>query len=308
MCIKWNFSLAAAPAMSPGITTSLESIPLGRLYDLMMRPYVPLLVILAYNIVVSVWELGIKKEMAAAALRERQKAKGVATNSSSNSAAQQSHRAQLSSGFKNAIIAHNAVLAVYSIWTFIDYFPAVVRNVQAYGLKDGFCDTKWALWNEKLLAHGFLFYLSKYYELLDTMIILAKGRLAGRLQTFHHSGAIFIMWLGNYLQSPYLSFFVFENSIVHSIMYTYFALTALGFKPPGKRIITRIQISQFYIALAAGFVYLLLPDCQSATQRVFTYWFIPYIIELIRLFNEFARKTYSKPAASHQQPKLAKAE
>ncbi|KAJ2901325.1 hypothetical protein GGI21_004711, partial [Coemansia aciculifera] len=153
---------------------------------------------------------------------------------------------------KAVIVAHNLVLAAYSIWTFVDFFPAVLRNVRTQGLKDGFCDANWALRNNKLLVHGFLFYLSKYYEFIDTAIILAKGRPAGLLQTFHHSGAVFIMWMGNYVKSPYLAFFVFENSIIHSLMYTYYTLTALGFKPPGKQILTMLQINQFYFAFSAG--------------------------------------------------------
>ncbi|KAJ2720387.1 hypothetical protein GGI07_004627 [Coemansia sp. Benny D115] len=207
-------------------------------------------------------------------------------------------RNKTGNGLKSLIILHNLVLAGYSLWTFIDFFPAVVDNVLQHGFKDGFCDSSQTLWSNKLLTHGFLFYLSKYYEFIDTAIILAKGRKAGRLQSFHHSGAVLIMWFGNYVQSPYLSFFVFENSIIHSLMYVYYTLTALGFSPPGKKLLTSMQISQFYIALSAGIIYCVLPECQDVSQKVFTYVFIGYIIELIRLFTQFARQTYG---AKNQQ-------
>ncbi|KAJ1936380.1 hypothetical protein EC988_008213, partial [Linderina pennispora] len=143
--------------------------------------------------------------------------------------------------------------------------------VQTQGFRTAYCDTNWTLWNSKLLMHGYLFYLSKYYEFVDTFIILYKGRSPGRLQTFHHSGAVLIMWLGNYVQSAYLAFFVFENSIIHSLMYTYYTLTAMGYKPPGKQWLTRMQIAQFYIGLTAGFVYIGIPACQTSEQRVFIY-------------------------------------
>ncbi|KAJ2825615.1 hypothetical protein FBU31_003670 [Coemansia sp. 'formosensis'] len=269
-------SLFTRSTLSPGSTVPVADIPLGGMYHSMMRPYSPVLGICAYLAMVKIWE----RHNAHRAL-----VKGTSQANSRNSQG-------TGSAFKATIIAHNLVLAVYSIWTFMDFFPAVLQNVQVQGLKDGFCDNNWALRNDKLLVHGFLFYLSKYYEFIDTAIILAKGRTAGRLQTFHHSGAVFIMWLGNYVQSPYLAFFVFENSIIHSLMYTYYTLTALGFKPPGKQILTRLQISQFYIALSAGAVYSVLPGCQSGPQKLFTYIFIAYILELIRLFTEFARKTY----------------
>ncbi|KAJ2023650.1 hypothetical protein IWW57_004039 [Coemansia sp. S610] len=270
-------SLFTRSTFSPGSTVPVADIPLGGMYHAMMRPHSPVLGVCAYLAIVKIWER-----------RNTQQAMLPKVAGRDNTRNQQG----TSSALKAIIVAHNLVLAAYSIWTFIDFFPAVLRNVQAQGLKDGFCDNNWALRNDKLLVHGFLFYLSKYYEFIDTAIILAKGRTASQLQTFHHSGAVLIMWLGNYVQSPYLAFFVFENSIIHGLMYTYYTLTALGFKPPGKQILTQLQISQFYIALSAGAVYLVLPGCQSGPQRLFTFVFIAYILELIRLFTEFARKTY----------------
>ncbi|KAJ2853643.1 hypothetical protein GGI22_004790 [Coemansia erecta] len=102
------------------------------------------------------------------------------------------------------------------------------------------------------------------------------------------------MWFGNYTQSPYLSFFVFENSIIHTLMYSYYTLTALGLRPPGKQILTRMQIAQFYIALSGGACYLALFRCQNTAQTWFTCVFMAYIVELIRLFTLFARKTYGQ--------------
>ncbi|KAJ2742788.1 hypothetical protein GGI20_004227 [Coemansia sp. BCRC 34301] len=278
-------SLLARPTLSLGNTVPVADIPLGSLYNAMMRPCSPILGVCAYLAMVKIWER-----------------RNVRLAIASQAAGHSKLSGAMGTGriFKAVIIAHNLILAAYSIWTFVDFFPAVVRSVQTQGLKSGFCDADWTLRNDKLLAHGFLFYLSKYYEFVDTAIILAKGRPAGRLQTFHHSGAVLIMWMGNYVKSPYLAFFVFENSIIHSLMYTYYTLTALGFKPPGKQILTRIQIAQFYIALSAGVVYSVMPSCQDGPQKIFTYVFVAYILELIRLFTEFARKTYGakQPAPS----------
>ncbi|KAJ1760815.1 hypothetical protein LPJ58_001525 [Coemansia sp. RSA 1591] len=271
-------SLAALLVQSPNSDAPTDGIWLGSLYSFMMKPFVPLVGVVFYLTMVKMWEQRNRQQALAA--------KRAGT--------------QLSSGpnLKALIIAHNLVLAAYSIWTFASYVPAMMQVVRMHGLKSGFCDSHGVLWSGKLLEHGFLFYLSKYYEFIDTAIILAKGRPAGRLQTFHHAGAVSIMWLGNYLQSPYLSFFVFENSLIHSLMYTYYTLTAMGIKPPGKQLLTSLQISQFYIALTAGAVYAVLPGCQNGAQTVFTYIFVAYILELIRLFTQFARKTYGPQIAA----------
>ena len=74
------------------------------------------------------------------------------------------------------------------------------------------------LWNEGLAFYGWLFYLSKFYEVLDTMIILAKGKKSSVLQTYHHAGAMFCMWAGiRYMSAP-IWMFCFVNSFIHAIM------------------------------------------------------------------------------------------
>lgn len=74
------------------------------------------------------------------------------------------------------------------------------------------------LWNEGLSYFGFWFYLSKFYEVLDTFIILAKGKRSQTLQTYHHAGAMMCMWAGIRYMSPPIWMFVFVNSFIHTVM------------------------------------------------------------------------------------------
>lgn len=74
------------------------------------------------------------------------------------------------------------------------------------------------LWNEGLAYYGWIFYLSKFYEVLDTFIILAKGKPSSTLQTYHHAGAMMCMWAGiRYMSSP-IWVFVLVNSFIHALM------------------------------------------------------------------------------------------
>lgn len=68
------------------------------------------------------------------------------------------------------------------------------------------------LWNEGLAFWGWLFYISKYYEIIDTLIILAKGKRSSTLQTYHHAGALLSMWAGMRYMSPPIWVFVLLNS------------------------------------------------------------------------------------------------
>ena len=74
------------------------------------------------------------------------------------------------------------------------------------------------LWNEGLAFYGWFFYLSKFYEVLDTAIILAKGKRSSTLQTYHHAGAMMCMWAGIRFMSPPIWMFVFVNSGIHALM------------------------------------------------------------------------------------------
>ena len=74
------------------------------------------------------------------------------------------------------------------------------------------------IWNEGLAFYGWLFYLSKFYEVIDTAIILAKGKKSSFLQTYHHAGAMLCMWAGIRYMSPPIWMFVFVNSGIHALM------------------------------------------------------------------------------------------
>jgi hypothetical protein len=74
------------------------------------------------------------------------------------------------------------------------------------------------LWNEGLAFWGWVFYVSKFYEVIDTLIILAKGKRSATLQTYHHAGAMLCMWAGIRYMSPPIWMFVFINSAIHAMM------------------------------------------------------------------------------------------
>ncbi|KAJ4373188.1 hypothetical protein N0V83_003481 [Neocucurbitaria cava] len=105
------------------------------------------------------------------------------------------------------------------------------------------------MWNEGLAFWGWWFYLSKFYEVLDTAIILAKGKRSTTLQKYHHAGAMLSMWAGMRFMSPPIWMFVLVNSGIHAMMYTYYTIAALGYRVPNavKRTLTTLQITQFLV-------------------------------------------------------------
>ena|ERR1700761_8401740 len=80
------------------------------------------------------------------------------------------------------------------------------------------------LWNEGLAFWGWWFYLSKFYEVFDTLIILAKGKRSSTLQTYHHFGAMLSMWAGMRYMSPPIWMFCFLNSFIHALMVSWLSI------------------------------------------------------------------------------------
>ncbi|KAF1844231.1 GNS1/SUR4 family protein-like protein [Cucurbitaria berberidis CBS 394.84] len=105
------------------------------------------------------------------------------------------------------------------------------------------------MWNEGLAFWGWWFYLSKFYEVLDTAIILAKGKRSTTLQKYHHAGAMLSMWAGMRFMSPPIWMFVLVNSGIHAMMYTYYTVSAFRIRVPNvvKRTLTTLQITQFLV-------------------------------------------------------------
>ncbi|CCU80438.1 fatty acid elongase [Blumeria hordei DH14] len=191
--------------------------------------------------------------------------------------------------FSSFVFLHNILLAVYSGWTFLGMWGTMQRSVpipsdqsNLVHTVDALCKihgsrglgesinfnqstSLWSptsshgntpdlgamgrIWNEGLSFYGWIFYLSKFYEVLDTFIIIVKGKQSGTLQTYHHAGAMFSMWAGIRYMSPPIWMFVFVNSAIHTIMYTYFTITGIGIKVPRvlKQGITTLQITQFVV-------------------------------------------------------------
>ncbi|KAJ6785535.1 hypothetical protein PWT90_09515 [Aphanocladium album] len=128
------------------------------------------------------------------------------------------------------------------------------------------------IWNEGLAYYGWLFYLSKFYEVLDTFIILAKGKPSSTLQTYHHAGAMLCMWAGMRYMSAPIWLFVQFNSFIHALMYTYYTVTAFSIRVPVfiKRSLTSMQITQFLVgaslAMCHSFVYYFAPAASSSSS------------------------------------------
>ena len=182
----------------------------------------------------------------------------------------------------NLSLVHNLALQLFSLYTFIclaNVFMqnSIVAQQQYYFQKEGV---------DSLL---FLFYISKYYEFIDTFILYAKKREPIYLQKFHHMGATFIWHLGYVYKLDALFFASLLNSGVHSIMYLYYFTSMypiIGRKIRKYKIyITSIQIIQLaYGAYAIPWYYY---GVENNSNKCIIIIFDVYIAILLVLFCQF---------------------
>ncbi|GMG30041.1 unnamed protein product [Ambrosiozyma monospora] len=237
--------------------------------------------------------------------------------------------------FKWFVLLHNVFLCVYSVWTFIgmnttiylnshNVIPQLVNKYYNNTSKvpgsqlfwNSICDIENGIWYNRESDNGYmkglsywsyLFYLSKYYEILDTVIILLKGRQSSLLQSYHHTGAILSMWAGTRFASPPIWIFVVFNSFIHSIMYFYFSLSCLKIRVPVlfKQCLTTLQITQFVVGGSLAVVHLFVSyfdvvegsfkDCiQSGEKALALIINVVYLAPLTVLFGAFYIESYRK--------------
>jgi hypothetical protein len=84
--------------------------------------------------------------------------------------------------FRSLALAHNVALCVFSGWTAVNIIPLTVDHMRTNGLMDTYCEH--GLWESGLGYWGFLFYLSKVWELIDTALLIVKRREPSYLQVY----------------------------------------------------------------------------------------------------------------------------
>jgi len=91
-----------------------------------------------------------------------------------------------------------------------------------------------------------MFVLSKVPELGDTVFIVLRKQPLIFLHWYHHVTVLIYCWYSFSEYTAPARWFVVMNFIVHSIIYSYYALRAMRFRPPKAvaMLITSLQLLQ----------------------------------------------------------------
>lgn len=143
----------------------------------------------------------------------------------------------------------------------------------------------------------YLHYLSKYLDFLDTFFIILRKK-EGQLSFLHvyHHATIGMIW-GGLLYVGHgngtAAFGCLINSVIHTIMYSHYFWTALGYKNPYKKLITQAQLTQFYLCILHS-VCVLMYETVYPPKIAWVQYI--YHIQMIVLFMNFYSKSYVRKA------------
>ena len=143
------------------------------------------------------------------------------------------------------LIIHNSVCVLLSIVSMVTLLLGLWEEKSIVKLT----------YSEGYLRHGlWIYWISKYYELLDTVFMLLRHRFRQMsfLHVFHHASMAFLSdYSYNYAPWPPIAFGMCLNAGVHIVMYSYYILTA--FFPlhefTWKKHITQMQLAQFVLGV-----------------------------------------------------------
>mmetsp|Transcript_134650 Transcript_134650/g.190342 ORF Transcript_134650/g.190342 Transcript_134650/m.190342 type:complete len:259 (+) Transcript_134650:52-828(+) len=96
-------------------------------------------------------------------------------------------------------------------------------------------------------------YLTKYYELLDSFILLRMGKRLEFLHVYHHAMTMILCFWELDGKTAVQWVPITANLLTHTIMYYYYALRAQKKDVPWKMLVTVVQITQFVVDVAFCF-------------------------------------------------------
>lgn len=225
-------------------------------------------------------------------------------------------------GLKQLMFLHNGFLSAWSFVMLMKIMEQVLQSTliplyQSSNLtldtvnESLFCDSNRAqATNNQLYFWYHVFYLSKYYELLDTVFICIKKKPLIFLHYYHHIVTLLLCWvtMDDYIAPQWIC--VSTNTLVHVFMYYYYMLQTVGESVWWKKHLTKLQIIQF-IADEAGnstfLVYTYLFGVACSGSWVGVVWGLFVITSFLFLFLQFYSNTYTKKplSASSADKKVA---
>jgi len=203
---------------------------------------------------------------------------------------------------RGSLFLWNLFLALFSIVATIRMIPESLYMVNEYGFHGTVCEPGPMQHKQAGGIWAMLFTLSKILELGDTAFIVLRKTPLIFLHWYHHISVIFFTWGSSAYPSTIQCHFMVLNLVVHSFMYSYYALKVLRIRIPRwvSISITSLQLVQMmlgvFVTIYAYWAKSQNPDCCVFDQAI-TIAATIYVSYFVLFLNFFIKVYVSNKGA-----------
>jgi elongation of very long chain fatty acids protein 4 len=204
---------------------------------------------------------------------------------------------------KGFLVVYNFLQVIGSAYVCIEL--ATVAYLSSYSLTCQPVDYSTDPLPMRMASVLWYYYISKLFDFIDTIVFALRKKYnqITVLHVFHHFTMFPYAWVGlTYVGGGQTFFLCMLNSFVHTVMYAYYGLSALGPHMQKylwwKKYLTQLQLIQFFAvmfhsAVNAFFV----TDC--AFPKAFSISYLCYGAIITAFFANFYVQSYRKKGHHH---------
>jgi len=158
-----------------------------------------------------------------------------------------------------AIKFYNLAMSAISFWMLVGTIRSTYRDYAAHNFdpRAAYCcaDPLSSDCNGERTYWMYIYFVTKFPELLDTFFLLVKHKPLIFLHVYHHAIVLFMMWTWNQSHMLIGNIGMSLNCAAHTFMYFYYWASLSGIKLPKwcRSGITKVQIVQFLISFVLSY-------------------------------------------------------
>ncbi|CAL5227098.1 g10004 [Coccomyxa viridis] len=171
-----------------------------------------------------------------------------------------------------------------------------------------FCLPKGTPIKGSLFFWSYVYYMSKFYEFIDTILLVLKGKKLTFLHVFHHAWVVVMAFWWLEAAQSLQQIALLTNTAIHVLMYYYYFMCSIKRPPRWKKLVTQAQIVQFVFSFTVSVPFWIIHATQGGKCSGFQALVLnaAFNLCLLFLFVNFHRKSYQGRQKAHREQNAEK--